>query len=61
MQILNEEAGPSYAEDNYNIDLSTIEGYVTVKEVSFIFQSYDEYKNIITKGGEHFTSKGKMG
>ena len=60
LPILNIEAGPCYAEDNSNADLPDYVLYASVKEFSFNFQCYDEYKNIITKGGEHFSAKGKM-
>ena len=46
--------GPCRAEDNSHFDLTQLDGIVTSKEVSFTFQCYDIYNNIITKGGEEF-------
>ena len=53
------EAGPCYAEDNSNIDISNINGIVSPKPVYFDFQCYDIYNNIITKGGENFIVSGQ--
>ena len=52
------EAGPCYAENNSNIDLSTIEQIFSVNPIIFKFQCYDKYNNKITKGGENFTVHG---
>jgi len=54
------EAGPCRAEDNSNMDFSTIDYVVTYKRVSFTFQCYDVYNNTITKGGEDFTVSGNV-
>ena len=54
------EAGPCYAEDNSNIDLTNINGIISPKPVYFDFQCYDIYNNIITKGGENFKVSGDI-
>ena len=38
------------------MDISTIDGVVTYKRVSFTFQCYDFYNNKITKGDEDFNT-----
>ena len=55
LPILNFVAGPCYAEDNSNFDLSTVDGIVTEKQEYFKFQCYDKFNNKITKGGEDFS------
>ena len=60
LPILNFFPGPCYAENNTNFNLSTIDGFVTEKPVSFKFQCYDKYYNKIIKGGEDFSVTGHI-
>ena len=54
LPIFTFEPGPCRSDDLSNFDLSSLDGIVTQKTVSFSFQCFDIYKNKITKGGEQF-------
>ena len=49
--------GPCYAEDNTNIDITSLKDAEVYEKAHFTINCYDIFKNKITKGGESFTVK----